>query len=316
MENKILITGGAGFIGSNFVKLLLKNSDYDEILILDKLTYAGNLDNLQGALNNERVRFFKGDIADPDDVERALENCRHVINFAAETHVDRSLAESNPFIRSNILGVHTLMEKARDFPLEKFIHISTDEVYGPIMEGSAHENSPLNPSSPYSASKVAGDALCNAYRVTWNVPTITIRPTNNYGPNQFPEKLIPFFVKRALNGQTLPIYGEGDQLRDWLFVEDSCRAIKLVLDHGEIGEIYNIGADCHKKNIEIAHTLLQILALPDDRIEHVDDRLGHDFRYAVDSTKIRNLGWKSEIGFEEGFEKTVKFFRDKFGGEV
>ncbi|HHS50775.1 MAG TPA: dTDP-glucose 4,6-dehydratase [candidate division Zixibacteria bacterium] len=315
MGNKIVITGGAGFIGSNFVKLLLEDCDYDEILIIDKLTYAGSLDNLDGALDNERVRFFKGDIAEPDDVARALEDARHVVNFAAETHVDRSLAEASPFIRSNIMGVHALMEKSREASIEKFVHISTDEVYGAFVEGSATEESPLNPSSPYSASKVAGDALCNAYRVSWGVPTVIVRPTNNYGPNQFPEKLIPFFVKRAMAGETLPIYGEGDQVRDWLFVRDNCRAIKLVLDRGEVGEIYNIGADCHRKNIDVARKMLEILDIPESRIEHVADRPGHDFRYAVDSTKIRELGWRPQTSWDEGFRETVLHFKEKFGGQ-
>ncbi len=316
MRNKILVTGGAGFIGSNFVRLLLAESEYEEILILDKLTYAGSLDNLDGSLNDPRVKFFKGDIASADDVARALEGCRYVVNFAAETHVDRSLAEASPFIRSNILGVHTLLERARDAGLEKFVHISTDEVYGPYIEGSATETSPLNPSSPYSASKVAGDALCNAYRVSWGVPTVIVRPTNNFGPNQYPEKLIPFFVKRALAGQTLPIYGAGNQVRDWLYVGDNCRAIKLVLERGEVGGIYNIGADCPRENIEIARKMLDILGLPEDRLEHVEDRLGHDFRYAVDSSRVRALGWRPQANFDEAFRSTVEFFRAKFGGEV
>jgi len=316
MENKILVTGGAGFIGSNFVKYLLEDGDYDEILILDKLTYAGNLDNLDGALSDRHVTFFKGDISDGDDVERAIDGCRHIVNFAAETHVDRSISEADPFIRSNILGVYIMMEKLCGSDIEKFIQISTDEVYGPMIDGAATEDFPMKPSSPYSASKVAADALCNAYRVSFDVPTLIARPTNNYGPNQFPEKLIPFFVKKAIAGEKLPVYGSGKQQRDWLHVRDNCRAIKTILDRGEIGEIYNIGADNHLKNIEVVRTMLEILGLPQDRIEHVTDRLGHDFRYAVDRSKIEALGWRPEISFEKGFRETVLTFAERFGGEV
>ena len=316
MKNRILVTGGAGFIGSNFVRFLLEEGDYDEIFILDKLTYAGDLGNLDGVLDDSRVVFLKGDIADPADAKRAMAGCRHVVNFAAETHVDRSLSEADPFVRSNIFGVYVLMETAHRSGIEKFLQISTDEVYGSIADGRATEDFPMNPSSPYSASKVAADALCNAYRVSFGVPTVIARPTNNYGPNQYPEKLIPLFVKRALSGESLPIYGSGKQQRDWLHVRDNCRALKTILEKGEVGEVYNIGADNHRENIEIARTMLEILGLPTDRIEHVADRLGHDFRYAVDRTKIEALGWRPEIPFEKGFRETVLHFADRFGGEV
>jgi dTDP-glucose 4,6-dehydratase len=243
-----------------------------------------------------------------------MSGCDYIVNFAAETHVDRSLTSADPFLKSNVIGTYVLLETARELKPEKFVHISTDEVYGPILEGSANESFPLNPSSPYSASKVSADALCNAYRVSFGVPTILIRPTNNYGPFQYHEKLIPFFVKRAVSGKSLPIYASGKQQRDWLHVDDNCRAINLVLNKGEIGEIYNVGSDNHKENIEISRRLLSILGLPENRIEHVGDRPGHDFRYAVDSSKLRALGWKPEIPFDSGFEKTVLWFAKKFGG--
>ncbi len=312
--NKILITGGAGFIGSNFVRYILEKDDYEQVVVLDALTYAGSLDNLEGVIEDERLLFIHGDIADADTVRRAMDGCRIIVNFAAETHVDRSLTSADPFLHSNVIGVYVLLEMARELKPEKFLHISTDEVYGPILNGAATENSPMKPSSPYAASKVAADALCNAYHRSFGVPTIIARPTNNYGPYQYPEKLIPFFVKRAVVGETLPVYGDGNQQRDWLHVEDNCRAIELVLSNGNPGDIFNIGANNHHKNIEITRMMLGILDIPDERIEHVTDRPGHDFRYAVDSTRISELGWKPQITFEEGFEKTVRWFAARFGG--
>lgn len=313
-NRRLIITGGAGFIGSNFARLMLAESDFSEIVILDALTYAGNLDNLAGVLDNKRIRFVKGNIADSKIVKGLFFDNPQVVNFAAETHVDRSLTSADPFIESNIIGVYVLLECARECGVEKFVHISTDEVYGPVLNGSAREDFPFKPSSPYSASKVSGEALCNAYFVSFGLPIIIARPTNNYGPYQFPEKLIPFFVKRASEGKTLPIYGDGFQERDWLHVEDCCRGIKLVLEKGTFGEAYNIGADNHRKNIDLAKKLLDILGLPASQIEHVKDRPGHDFRYAVDSTKIRSLGWSPEICFDDGFEDTVCWFKRKFGG--
>ena len=314
-SKRILITGGAGFIGSNFIRFLLKNSDYEKIVILDALTYAGNLANLSDVIDDPRIRFIEGDIANAREVDRAISGCNHVVNFAAETHVDRSLDSADPFIHSNIVGVYVLLEKAKQADVEKFIQISTDEVYGPILSGSADENYPLNPSSPYSASKVSGDALCNSYRVSFGVPTMLIRPTNNYGPYQFPEKLIPFFVKKAINGEKVPVYGEGKQQRDWLHVDDNCGAIYSVLQKGEPGEIYNVGADNHRENIDVTKKILKSLDLPEELIEYVTDRLGHDFRYAVDSTKIRKLGWSPRVSFEKGLEETVKWFANHFGGK-
>ncbi len=314
MPKTILITGAAGFIGSNFVRLLLRSGEYDYIRILDALTYAGNLDNLAGCLDDPRIKFIQGDIANSEAARRAMRGCNAVVHFAAETHVDRSLSSADPFLHTNVLGTYVLLETARESGIGKFLHISTDEVYGPMIEDSAKEDYPFNPSSPYSASKVAAEAMVNAYRVSFGIPTVVVRPANNYGPYQFPEKLIPFFVKRAVEGKSLPVYGEGLQVRDWLHVEDNCRAILLALREGKSGDVFNIGTDNHHKNIEITRRIIEILGFGEDRIEYVTDRLGHDFRYAVDSTKIRNLGWRPEIPFDKGFKDTVLWFARKFGG--
>ncbi|MGC9315887.1 MAG: dTDP-glucose 4,6-dehydratase, partial [bacterium] len=225
-----------------------------------------------------------------------------------------SLTAADPFLHTNIMGTYVLLETAREMGVNKFVHISTDEVYGPMLKDSAGEDYPFNPSSPYSASKVGAEALVNSYRVSFGLPTAIVRPANNYGPHQFPEKLIPFFVKRAVEGKTLPVYGEGLQERDWLHVDDNCRAIHLVLREGKSGDVFNIGADNHHKNIDITRRIIEILGLPENRIEHVEDRLGHDFRYAVDSTRLRNLGWQPEVPFERGFKETVLWFSRKFGG--
>ncbi|RKZ31555.1 dTDP-glucose 4,6-dehydratase [bacterium] len=316
MTNKILITGAAGFIGSNFVRYILAEGDYDEIVVLDALTYAGNMDNLEDAIDDPRLTFIRGDIADAEMAFKAMDGCRYVVNFAAETHVDRSLSAANPFLHTNIMGTYVLLETARKTRPEKFLHISTDEVYGPMLNGSATEDSPLRPSSPYSASKVSADALCNAYRVSFDVPTLLARPANNYGPYQYPEKLIPFFVKRAVAGESLPVYGDGRQQRDWLHVLDNCRAIKLIIEKGKPGDIYNIGADNHHQNIDITRKILKILGLPESRIEFVTDRPGHDFRYAIDSTRIKSLGWEPQIPFEDGFADTVNWFAGRFGGAL
>jgi len=313
-SKRILITGGAGFIGSTFVKLLLRTGDYGQMRILDALTYAGDMDNLAGALDDPRVTFIHGDIANPEAAKKAMLGCNDVVHFAAETHVDRSLTAADPFLRTNIMGTYVLLETAREMGADKFVHISTDEVYGPMISESAKEDYPFNPSSPYSASKVGAEAFVNSYRVSFGLTTIIVRPANNYGPHQFPEKLIPFFVKRAVEGKTLPVYGEGLQQRDWLHVDDNCRAIHLVLREGKSGDVFNIGADNHHKNIDITRRIIEILDLPENRIEHVEDRLGHDFRYAVDSTRLINLGWQPEVPFERGFKETVLWFSRKFGG--
>ncbi|RKZ30796.1 dTDP-glucose 4,6-dehydratase, partial [bacterium] len=291
MSHKVLVTGGAGFIGSNFVRLLITQPDIEKVVILDKLTYAGSLDNLEGVLDDPRITFIKGDIAEPDDAVRAMKGCDWVINFAAESHVDRSINDPAPFMRTKVEGVRVHLEVARELKPKIFLQVSTDEVYGPIIEGCVDESAPLKPSSPYSASKAAADMLCNAYYVTFGVPVIIARSANNSGPYQYPEKLIPRFVSLALMDEPLPIYGDGLHMRDWLYVEDNCRALLLLLRKGKLGEIYNIGASEIKHNIDVAKLLLDILGKPHSLIKHVDDRPGHDRRYCVDWSKIKALGW-------------------------
>jgi len=311
MAKKVLVTGGAGFIGSNFVRLLLNEKDIGKITILDKLTYAGSLDNLSEVLDDSRIEFVKGDIANPDDVAHAMDDTDWIVNFAAESHVDRSLADASPFMRSNIEGVRVMLEIARWVKPERFLHISTDEVYGPVLFGSVDENALLRPSSPYSASKAAADMFCNAYFATFDVPVIIARSANNYGQYQYPEKLIPRFVMLANNNEKLPLYGDGKNVRDWLYVEDNCRAILTILQNGESGEIYNIGASELHENIEISRIMLDILQKPHDLITHVSDRLGHDRRYCVNWDKIAKLGWQPTVRFEDKYMDTVLWYQQK-----
>ncbi len=311
MGYNVLITGGAGFIGSNFVRILVEENDIEHITILDKLTYAGSLDNLENILDNPKIEFIKGDIADPDDAHRAMQNADWIVNFAAESHVDRSLTDASQFIRTNIEGVRTLLEVARDTKPKKFLQISTDEVYGPILSGATDETAPLKPSSPYSASKAAADMLCNAYLVSFDVPVIIARSANNYGAYQYPEKLIPRFVSLTMQDKKLPIYGDGKYVRDWLFVEDNCRALLLLLRKGKIGEIYNIGAEELHENIEVAKILLDILEKPQELLTHTKDRLGHDRRYCVDWSKIEKIGWQPQADFSKQFKKTILWYRNK-----
>ena len=290
---RILVTGGAGFIGSNFIHYLLK--DYDDIRVVnyDKLTYAGNLDNLKDIEHDSRYTFVKGDICDAALVEGVIkkEDINQIVNFAAESHVDRSITGPEVFIKTDVLGAFTLLESCRKHDIEKYIQISTDEVYGSIEQGSFKETDPLNPSSPYSASKASADLLVNAYHITYNLPIIITRSSNNFGPYQYPEKLIPFFIIRALKNDYLPVYGNGLNVRDWLYVEDNCRAIDIVRTKGKTGEIYNIGADNEHPNIEITRIILEELHKPQSLIKYVKDRLGHDRRYSINSEKIKKLGW-------------------------
>ncbi len=308
MGKCVLVTGGAGFIGSNFVRRLLREDDVSRVVVLDKLTYAGSLDNLEGVLDDDRVEFIRGDIADAEVSREAMRGADWVVNFAAESHVDRSLADAAPFMRTNVEGVRVLLELARQLSPEKFLHISTDEVYGPVLEGAVDESAPLRPSSPYSASKAAADMLCNAYFVSFGVPVLVARSSNNYGPYQYPEKLIPRFVSLALQDKPLPIYGDGLYVRDWLFVEDNCDALLLLLREGEPGQIYNIGAGELHKNIDVARRLLDILGKPHSLITHTTDRPGHDRRYCVDWSKIESLGWRPKASFEEKFKETVLWY--------
>jgi dTDP-glucose 4,6-dehydratase len=277
---------------------------------LDKLTYAGNLDNLSDIKDNPNYQFIKGDICDQNLVESIVENkIDAIVNFAAETHVDRSIYDPRVFVETNVLGTQVLLESALKSKIERFVQISTDEVYGTLTDGPFTESSPLSPNSPYAASKASADLLIRTYYKTFGLAALIVRSTNNYGPYQFPEKLIPLFITNALSDQELPLYGDGLYVRDWLYVEDHCRALDLVLHKGEIGEIYNISGNCEKTNLEITELILKRLNKPKSLIRHVKDRPAHDRRYALDSTKIRDeLGWKPDTSFEEGLAKTVDWY--------
>jgi len=270
---RLLVTGGAGFIGSNFIRQILNDKPDIEIVNLDKLTYAGNLDNLTDIEGNPRYQFIQGDVADPTIVQTALTGCQAVVHFAAETHVDRSITGADPFLQTNVIGTHTVLKAAREQGVKRFVLISTDEVYGPVTEGAANETAPMQPSSPYAASKAAADHLTSAYYVTYDFPIVILRASNNYGPYQFPEKFLPVMILRALEDETLPIYGDGKYVREWLHVEDFCSAIQLALDQGVVGEAYNVGTGEFQVNLEVAQLILTSLNKPLDRIEHVADRL-------------------------------------------
>lgn len=303
---RLLITGGAGFIGCNFVRHVLESHPDYTIKVLDKLTYAGRLENLKGVM--DKIEFLQGDICKKKSVEEAMEHCDAVVNFAAETHVDRSIVKSSSFLKANVLGTHILLEAARVRDLDRFIQIGTDEVYGSCASGSFFETSLLRPSSPYSASKAGADLLANAYFTTYGLPVSITRSSNNFGPYQYPEKLIPFFIFRAKQGENLPIYGSGKNVRDWLYVQDNCAAIDLVLHKGKPGEIYNIGGGNELTNLDITRKILSKLNKPLDMIEHVKDRPGHDFRYSIDSSKIRGLGWRPKMDFEAALDATIEWY--------
>jgi len=308
---KILVTGGAGFIGSNFIHYLLNRHPAYTIVNIDKLTYAGNLDNLKGIASNPRYSFVRGDIADSECITRVVENgIEAIINFAAESHVDRSIEDASIFLKTNVLGTQVLLEAGRRKGIKRFIQISTDEVYGSLgPEGSFSEESPLQPNSPYAASKTAADLLVRAYHKTFGFPGIITRCSNNYGPYQFPEKIIPLFITNALAGEPLPLYGDGLNVRDWIHVEDHCRAIDLILHRGEIGEIYNIGGGSEKTNLELTRIILKKLSRPETLIRYVKDRPGHDRRYAIDWSKLRTkLGWTPLYTFEQGIEETIRWY--------
>jgi dTDP-glucose 4,6-dehydratase len=305
--DKVLVTGGAGFIGSNFVRDLLNNTNW-AVINLDRLTYAGNLRNIKDLRGEKRHKFVKGDIRNRKLVDSLVRKVDAVVNFAAESHVDRSIKTPRVFVETNVLGTQVLLEACRRFRV-RFEQISTDEVYGSRAEGSFRETDLLNPSSPYSASKAAADLLVNAYHVTFGMDVTVTRSTNNYGPNQHPEKLIPRLITNALRGKPLPIYGSGKNVRDWIFVEDNCQAIQFVLEKGEKGQIYNIAGNNERENIEIAARILRRLSLPDTMIEYVEDRPGHDFRYSLDCRKIHLLGWRPQVPFEEGLQKTIDWYR-------
>ena len=308
---KVLVTGGAGFIGSNFIRLLMHSRRDVEVINFDKLTYAGNPESLADVAENPRYSFLQGDIADAAAVEEAFaERPDAVVNFAAETHVDRSIEDASPFLRTNIVGTQCLLEAARRHKLPRFIQISTDEVYGSAPAGvSFTEETVLDPRSPYAASKASADHFVAAYANTYGVSAVILRCTNNYGPYQFPEKLIPLMIANAREDKQLPIYGDGMQERDWLFVEDYGRAILLALEKGQAGAVYNVSAGMPQPNLKIVRTILSHLQKPDSLLKYVQDRPGHDRRYALDSSKIqRELGWKPEVSFEEGLRRTIDWY--------
>jgi len=309
---RLMVTGGAGFIGSNFIHYLLRNYDDVEVVNFDKLTYAGNLDNLKDIKGDARYRFVKGDICDAHLVADVVQSNHvdQIINFAAESHVDRSISGPELFIRTDVFGSFTLLEVCRKYDVRRYVQISTDEVYGSIVKGSFQESDPLNPSSPYSASKAAADLLVNSYFVTYGLPVVITRSSNNFGPYQYPEKLVPLFIIKASRNEQLPLYGDGLNVRDWLFVEDNCRGIDLVRQKGKHGEIYNIGADNEHTNIEITQIILQELQKPKSLISYVKDRLGHDRRYSIRSSKIHNLGWKPTLSkkFQETLNTTIQWY--------
>jgi dTDP-glucose 4,6-dehydratase len=308
---KLLVTGGAGFIGSNFIHYVLRNHHDWEVTNLDKLTYAGNLENLKDIEDDSRYRFIRGDITDRDLIDRVLSNHFDIIvNFAAESHVDRSILDPSPFIETNMKGTQVLLEGAKQYKVAKFIQISTDEVYGSLEAGGKFsEQSPLMPNSPYAASKAASDFLCRAYYNTYGLPVIITRSSNNYGPLQFPEKIIPLVITNALEGKPLPIYGDGLNVRDWIHVDDHCCALDVIIQKGRIGEVYNIGGSNEITNLELVRMILDILSKPDSLIAFVADRPGHDHRYALDITKIdRELGWRPSYPFEEALKDTVNWY--------
>ena len=304
----ILVTGGCGFIGSNFIKYILKKYSSYKIVNLDKLTYAGNLDNLKDVEKNKNYKFIKGDICNKRIVEKIAKHVDCIINFAAETHVDRSILEAGSFIKTDVYGTYILLEAAKKYRHKKYIQISTDEVYGSIDKGSFTEESRLKPNSPYSASKTSADLLCRSYFVTYGVPVVITRSSNNYGPYQYPEKVIPLFITNAIEDKPLPLYGDGKNVRDWLYVMDNCSGIDTVLCKGTAGEVYNIGGDNEITNIELTKSILKILNKPFSLIKPVADRLGHDRRYSLDCSKLMKLGWKPKRKFNETLKETIEWY--------
>jgi dTDP-glucose 4,6-dehydratase len=309
---RLFITGGAGFIGSNFIRHVLATHPDYRVVNFDKLTYAGNLDNLRDVEDHPNYAFIRGDICDRGEVDAAIAGADAVMNFAAESHVDRSIERAADFIQTNVLGTQTLLDAARNARVSRFVQISTDEVMGSCSEGEFFtESSAMRPNSPYAASKAAAEHLVRAAHVTFGIDIVTTRASNNYGPYQFPEKLIPLMITNAIEGSQLPVYGDGLNVRDWLYVEDCCRAIDAILHAGQSGEVYNIGSRAEKTNLEIVHTLLDLLGKPRSMIKFVTDRPGHDRRYATDPKKIEmELGWRPQETFESGIEATVRWYQN------
>jgi dTDP-glucose 4,6-dehydratase len=305
---RTLVTGAAGFIGSAYVRTLLEARPDDEVVVLDKLTYAGRRENLADV--EDRIEFIEGAIEDPAAVRGAMEGCERVVNFAAESHVDRSITGADPFAVTHVIGTGVLLDAVRELGVTRYLQVSTDEVYGSIERGSFTEESPLRPSSPYSATKAAGDLLVQAHVHTHGVEAVICRGSNNYGPRQYPEKLIPLCVLNALHGDALPVYGDGRQVRNWLYVEDFARAIDLVLREGVSGEVYNVGGPDEEENVRVIERILELTGADPELVEHVEDRKGHDRRYSLSSEKVRSLGWEAQVGFGEGLERTVAWYRD------
>ena len=311
---RVLVTGGAGFIGSNFVRYLLKEQGADLKLVnLDKLTYAGNLENLDDIREDQRYTFVKQDICDAKGMEKvfAEHNPEIVVHFAAESHVDRSISDASPFITTNVLGTQILLDISRKYETNRFLHVSTDEVYGALSESDPAftEETPIAPNSPYAASKAASDLIVRSYHETYGMDVIITRCSNNYGPYQFPEKLIPLMIANALEDKPLPVYGDGSNIRDWIFVDEHCQALAILMEKGKAGEVYNIGGKTELRNIDLVKKLLGVLEKPESLIKFVTDRPGHDFRYAIDTTKIENeVGWGPSMSFEEGLEMTVNWY--------
>jgi len=310
---RILVTGGAGFIGSNYVKHILSKSNNDDlqVLVLDKLTYAGTLDNLSQEIDNPNLEFIQGDICDSNLVEKLTFNCDRVINFAAESHVDRSIVSAEEFVRTNVLGTQVILEAIRKKPSIKFIQVSTDEVYGSIESGSWDENFPLKPNSPYAASKASADLITLAYQKTYSLDLMISRCCNNYGPNQFPEKIIPLFITNLIQGKKIPVYGDGLNVREWIHVDDHCRGLELIFENGKSGEVYNLGSDAELTNLALTNELLQYFGLGVDMINYVADRLGHDRRYSLNFNKaLKDLSYKPEISFQTGLSETIGWYKE------
>ena len=311
MKN-ILVTGGAGFIGSNFVHLMLGKYDDIQVVVYDKLTYAGNLDNLLPVADNPRYHFYQGDICDAAAVDSVMREYKidTIVNFAAETHVDRSLMEPGGFIQTDVFGTFVLLEAAKKYEVERYHQISTDEVYGQVLEGRSTEEDRLHTRSPYSASKAGGDLMCLAYYTSFDLPVTITRGSNNIGPYQFPEKVVPLFITNAIDDKPLPLYGDGKQMRDYQYVQDHCEGIDVVLRRGKPGEIYNLGTGVETTNLEMTHLILKLLGKPESLIQPITDRPGHDRRYALDCSKVQALGWRNRYNFEQAIEATVKWYVD------
>lgn len=316
MKKRILVTGGAGFIGSNFIRYILRSenrkakSEKLKIINLDKLTYSGNLENLRDVEKDSRYRFVKGDICDRRLAFKLAKGCDAIINFAAESHVDRSIKDPTEFIGTNVIGAQVLLDAAKKYKIRRFIQISTDEVYGSIPRGHFNENSPLLPNSPYAASKAAADFLVRSYFTTYKLPVIIIRSSNNFGPYQYPEKIIPLFITNALENKKLPVYADGSNVREWLYVLDNCDAINFIFNFGKAGEVYNVGSGNELKNIDLTKKILNILGKNKRMIKFVKDRPGHDKRYALDFRKLKRLGWKPKYKFENALKKTVLWYKE------